>query len=101
MKLKKIVSGASFCITILIGSVIITSCSCKITEEQLEKIADLRRQEKTVSSEITSTQNERAKMNKELQARKAEADDCNQKRNIVRQRLSQWPNIWPDYTVQP
>ena len=101
MKIKKIVSSASFYIAVLASSVILTSCSCKITDEQLGKIADLRRQEKSINTEITNVQNERAKLNKELQARKAEADDCNEKRNTVRLRLSQWPNVWPDYTVEP
>ncbi|MGI6370768.1 MAG: hypothetical protein GX372_01465 [Ignavibacteria bacterium] len=100
MKLKKFVSAISLA-AIFTSSVIFTSCSCKITEEQLAQIAEERRQERALNAEITSTQSENSKMTKELQTRQRELDDCNQKRNIVKQRLNQWPNIWPDYTPEP
>ncbi len=100
MKFKKI-SSLILLTAIFSSSVIMTSCSCKVTDEQLAQIAELRRQQKAVSAEITSTQNEKSKMNRELQNRKTEADNCNKKRDIVKQRLNQWPNIWPDYTPQP
>ncbi len=100
MKIKKI-SSLIFLTAIFSSSVIMTSCSCKVTDEQLAQIAELRRQQKTISAKVTSTQNEKAKMNRELQNRQAEADDCNKRKDIVKQRLNQWPNIWPDYTPQP
>jgi len=101
MKIKNIVSSASVGVTIVIGSVLLASCSCKITDEQLAKISGLRQEERAINSEITTAQSERAKTEKELQARRTEADDCNKKRETVKQRLNQWPNIWPDYTPNP
>ncbi len=101
MKLKKIASLASVGITVIATSLILSSCSCKISEEQLKTLSDLRRQEQAVNADITSLQNEKSKTEREIQARKSEADECNQKRQIVKQRLSSWPNIWPEYTPQP
>ncbi|MPM79236.1 hypothetical protein SDC9_126269 [bioreactor metagenome] len=101
MKFKKMGSLISLTFVIVAGSIILSSCTCKISEEQLSKIAEMRRQEKTLNSEITTQQSAKAKLDREVQTRTAEANDCNSKRNIIKQRLSAWPNIWPDYTPQP
>jgi peptidoglycan hydrolase CwlO-like protein len=101
MKLKKITSFVSMGLLMVSSVIILSSCSCKINEDQLAKLAELRRQEKSLNSEITAEKNAKAKLDNELQSRTNEANDCSAKRDIVKQRLSSWPNIWPDYTVQP
>ncbi|MDR0926736.1 MAG: hypothetical protein LBO69_03085 [Ignavibacteria bacterium] len=101
MKLKKAVSLASMGLLVVASSIIMSSCTCHINDEQLAKIAELRRQEKSLNSEILSAQSAKAKVEAELKARTQEANDCNSRLEIVKQRLSVWPNVWPDYTVQP
>jgi outer membrane murein-binding lipoprotein Lpp len=100
MELKKLGSLVSMGIVVLGGTLVLSSCTCKVNEEQLAKLADIRKQEKTLNSEISEQQNAKSKVDRELQARTNEANDCNGRRDIVKQRLSSWPNIWPDYTPQ-
>jgi serine protease inhibitor ecotin len=97
MKFKKIGSFASIFAIVVSASIIFSSCTCKITEEQLAKLAEMRQTEKSVSSEIAAQQSAKAKVDNELQVRTSEANDCNGRREIVKQRLSAWPNVWPDY----
>jgi septal ring factor EnvC (AmiA/AmiB activator) len=101
MKFKKTGSLVSLSFLAVSLCIVFSSCSCKITDEQLAKIADLRRQERTLNSEITAQQNAKAKLDGELKSRTAEVNDCNSRKEIVKQRLSVWPNIWPDYTPEP
>jgi septal ring factor EnvC (AmiA/AmiB activator) len=101
MKLKKLRSFASTGLIVVVSGVILSSCTCKVKDDQLSKLAELRRQERTLSSELTAQQNAKAKLDNELNARTAEVKDCHGKLEIVKQRLSVWPNIWSDYTPQP
>jgi len=100
MKIKKIGSLISMSIIIVGAGLVLSSCTCKIKEDQLSKLAELRRQERSLTSEISDVQNAKAKVDRELQTRKSEYNDCDGKRTIVKQRLSVWPNIWPDYTPE-
>ena len=87
MKFKK--KSFLFSISLLIClNFIFSSCTCKIKEDQLAKLAELRRQEKSLNSEIAEKQNTKAKIDKEIQARTAEYNDCNGRREVVKQRLS-------------
>ena len=101
MKIKKIGSLISMSIIVVCAGFILSGCKCKIKDDQLTKLAELRRQERSLNSEISDLQNTKAKVDRELQTRTSEYNDCNGKRDIVKQRLSVWPNIWPDYTPQP
>lgn len=101
MKIKKIGSFASICAVVVTSIIVFSSCTCKINDEQLAKLAEMRRTEKSISSEIANQQSAKAKVDRELQVRTSEANECNGRRDIVKQRLSAWPNIWPDYTVEP
>ncbi len=101
MKIKKFRSLISTGVLVVVAGFIFSGCTCKIKDDQLSKLAELRRQEKSLNSEISDLQNAKAKVDRELQTRKSEYNDCNGKRDIVKQRLSVWPNIWPDYTPQP
>jgi len=101
MNLKKIKSFVSMGLIIVVSFGVFTGCPCKVKDDQLAKLADLRRQERALSSEITAQQNAKSKLTSELTARTAEVNDCNSKLEIVKQRLAAWPNIWPDYTPAP
>lgn len=101
MKLKKFSSVASLGIAVVTTGVILSSCTCKIKDEQLAELAELRRNERSLSSDLTTQQNLKTKLESELQSRVKEVKDCGDRLEIVKQRLSIWPNIWPDFTVQP
>jgi outer membrane murein-binding lipoprotein Lpp len=101
MKIKKIGSLISMGAVVFSAGIILSSCTCKIKEDQLSKIAELRRQEKSLNSDIVDMQNSKAKVDRELQTRTSEYKDCDGRRDIVKQRLSAWPNIWPDYNPKP
>jgi len=101
MKIKKFRSVASLGITVLTTGIILSSCTCKIKDEQLAELAELRRKEKAISSEITTQQNLKAKLDREVQARAAEVKNCNERLEVIRQRSSNWPNVWTDNNVKP
>ena len=101
MKIKKFGSLISMSLIVFCAGIILSSCTCKIKEDQLSKLAELRRHERTLTSEIADVQNTKAKIDRECQIRKSEYDDCDGRRDIVKQRLAVWPNIWPDYTPEP
>ena len=101
MDLKKLKSLTLKSLVIVGAGAILVSCTCKIKDEQLSKLAELRRQERALSSDLTAQQSARTRLNSELTARTAEVNDCNGKLEIVKQRLAAWPNIWPDWTPAP
>lgn len=98
MKNKSLVTRIGICSAFLVSSMLLTNCVSKITEEQLMQLKDLRKQEVTLNQEIANKSTEITKVERELAARKAEADNCNKEKNYIKQKLAQWPNIWPDYT---
>ena len=101
MKIKKVKSLIHSGIAVVVAGFILSSCTCKIKDDQLAKLAELRRQEKSLNSEIADLQTAKARVDRELQTRTTEYNDCDGRRDIVKQRLSAWPNIWPDYTPEP
>lgn len=101
MKLKKVCSLVCMGATIATSVVVLSSCTCKINEEQLAKIAELRKQEKSLTAEIATENSNRAKINNELQSINSQAKDCDKRLQIVKQRLQEWPNVWPDYSPKP
>lgn len=82
--------------SLLLSTSLLTDCTSKITEEQLMQLQELRKRESQLNQEISNKQNEISKVEKELNARKTELDNCNKDKEFVKQKLSQWPNVWPD-----
>ncbi|MGB9701686.1 MAG: hypothetical protein ACPL1A_03040 [Candidatus Kapaibacteriota bacterium] len=76
----------------------VTGCSSKITEEQLAQLQELRRQERSLQDGISSKKSELNKIRDEINMRKNELKNCQTELDIVKQRMSKWPDIWPDYT---
>ena len=101
MKLKKISSFVATGLIIVAMAALLSGCKCRIKEDQLARLAELRSQERTLNSELTAQQNAKTRLEAELRTRTTELNDCNSIIEIVKQRLSVWPNIWPDYTPQP
>lgn len=97
MKFKSLISTLGICSAICASSFLMTNCTPMVSEEQLLQLQDLRKKEKTLTADISAKQAEIQKLERELNARKAEVDNCNKDREFVKQKLSQWPNVWPDY----
>ncbi len=88
-RLKAVIAILSF------GAVVtFVGCTPKITEEQLAKLRELRSETARLETEIKKQEADKAKIDRELASRQKELKDCEDKRNFVNQKLSQWPNVW-------
>lgn len=101
MKNKKLSSIISAFVIFVITGVMLSSCSNKITEEQLLQIKELRKQDKLLDDKIATQKAELSEIEKELAARKAILNDCNKRQDYVKAKLNAWPNIWPDWKPEP
>jgi len=79
----------------------LASCSNKITEEQLAQLRDLRQREQTLTQQIRAKKDERSRLQGEINTRRAELDRCNNDKAFVQGKLSQWPDVWPDWKDTP
>lgn len=79
----------------------LSSCSNKITEEQLMQLRELRKQERALNESLSKKKDEKARLERELNARKAELKDCEDKTQFVKNKLAQWPDVWPDWKPLP
>lgn len=98
MSRKNIFKGLGISSIIIAGSLLVSSCTSKITEEQLMQLRELRKQEKNLTEMIQKKKDEKSKIEKELAARKAELDKCKETKAFVQDKLSKWPDIWPDWS---
>lgn len=73
------------------------SCTSMISEEQLQQLKELRTQERSLTEMIEKKKQQKSRLEQELKSRKAELDDCTEKKEFVQDKLSKWPDIWPDY----
>jgi septal ring factor EnvC (AmiA/AmiB activator) len=96
MNAKKML-GTGLSVAFIAGSIFISSCSNKITEEQLVQLKDLRHQEKNLTESLMKKKAENSALEKEIKARKSELNDCSKTSDFIKQKLAQWPNVWPDY----
>lgn len=96
MRLSRLAKRTGFLSIFVVTSMVLSSCN-GITEEQLAKLNELRETEQRLESEVAQAKNQLSKINKELAARKKELNDCTKDKNFVTGKLSQWPNVWPDY----
>lgn len=87
--------------SIAAGSLLATSCSNKITEEQLAQLKELRKQEASLNDKIESKEKSIARTQTELNEQKAKLKNCDDLNALLETRLKNWPNSWPDYTEPP
>ena len=69
-----------------------------ITEEQLKEMRDLRAKEKNLTEQISKKQEEKSRIQSEINSRNSELKKCTDDKAYIESKLSQWPNVWPDYT---
>ncbi len=100
MKNKKLSSVLAAFVLFVIAGLAISSCSNKITEEQLIQIKELRKQERILDDKINNQKAELSEIEKEYAARKSVLDDCNKRQDFVKNKLRSWPNIWPDWSPE-
>jgi septal ring factor EnvC (AmiA/AmiB activator) len=82
--------------------VFFAGCSNKITQEQLMQLRELRKQERSLSELIDKKKADKSKFERELNARKAELKDCEERTQFVKDKLAKWPDVWPDWKyVEP
>jgi septal ring factor EnvC (AmiA/AmiB activator) len=83
--------------SVLAAVIFFTSCTPQITEEQLAKMKELREKERSLNEMISKRKKEKSKLEAELRARQNELKKCNDDKDFVKQKLSEWPNCWPDW----
>jgi septal ring factor EnvC (AmiA/AmiB activator) len=86
---------------ILALGAILTGCTPKATEEQLKQIADLRHEIASLDNTIKQKQDEKARLASEVASRESEAKKCADDRAFVQDKLSKWPDCWPDWHPAP
>lgn len=67
-----------------------------ITEEQKAHLRMLRQREASLNDVIASQQREADKLKAEINASQALVDDCNSRMQFIKDKLSKWPDVWPD-----
>ncbi len=77
-----------------------SSCRPMVTPEQLQTLKSQREQKASLTEQIAAQKKEASKIKSEIGARKAELKKCQEDSDFIKQKLSQWPNVWPDYNPQ-
>ncbi|MFP4528096.1 MAG: hypothetical protein ACLFQX_06060 [Candidatus Kapaibacterium sp.] len=98
MQLKSLISTAIVGSVIVGTSLMVTNCTSMVTEEQLAKLQDLRRQERQLQDDIGKKSTDLKKLESEISARQKEVNNCDEDLKFVKNKLDQWPNVWPDYS---
>lgn len=90
-------NGALVACATLGTALVLTSCTCKIKDEQLAQIRQLRTEEKQIAADILKAESDRTRIQGELASRQGDVRKCNERKAFVQSKLGQWPNIWPDW----
>jgi outer membrane murein-binding lipoprotein Lpp len=85
----------------IVGAILLTSCTCKIKEEQQAMINQLRTAEKTMAEDHKKAESDKNKILAELNSRDAEVRKCNEKKAFVQEKLARYPDMWPDWNPNP
>ena len=98
MNFRRVVSGFGIASVIFSTVIIMSSCTPKITEEQMTQLKELRAKESSLTEMIARKQQEKKSLESEVASRKAELKKCQDDKAFVEDKLAKWPNCWPDYT---
>jgi outer membrane murein-binding lipoprotein Lpp len=84
--------------TVLLGALLLGGCTPKITQEQLQRLRELRAQERQLTQDIQRKEADKGRLQREISTRQGELGQCQDKKRFVQEKLAAWPNVWPDYT---
>jgi len=90
-------NGAVVAIAAIGTALVLTSCTCKIKDEQLASIRQLRSDEKQLAMDITKAESDGTRIQGELNSRQGEVRNCNQRLVFVQDKKAKWPNVWGDW----
>lgn len=90
-------NGAIVAIAAVGTALVLTSCTCKIKDEQLASIRQLRSDEKQLAMDITKAESDRTRIQGELNSRQGEVRNCNQRLAFVQDKKAKWPNVWGEW----
>lgn len=93
---SRVMKGFALGAITLFSATFLTDCTSMITEEQMAQLQDLRERQANLENEISQSRSMLNKLKSELDARKAELNNCNEDKEFVTNKLSQWPNVWSD-----
>ncbi|MDW8225040.1 MAG: hypothetical protein RMK93_03285 [Bacteroidota bacterium] len=86
------------CLSIMVvGLLALGGCVPKITEQQLQRLRELRAQERQLMQDIQRKESEKGRLQREIASRQAELSQCQDRKRFVQDKLARWPNVWPDY----
>ena len=84
------------------ASIAIAGCAGKkITDDQMTQLQERKREIASLENNIKDNDAEKARLNSELQDELAQAQKCNDDINFVKDKLSRWPDCWPDWHPAP
>lgn len=96
MRIQRL-SSLSLILASIVVTAVLSSCSCKIKEEQQTMINKLRTEERQLTADTETAERNRTRISSELNSRQAETRQCNERKAFVQDKMSRWPNIWPDW----
>ncbi|MBI2793424.1 MAG: hypothetical protein HYX66_02085 [Ignavibacteria bacterium] len=79
------------------AALLLTSCTCKIKEEQQAMINQLRTSDKQLTADIKKAEGDKTKILAEVTSRQGEVRRCTEKKAFVQDKMNRWPNVWPDW----
>lgn len=97
MQKRSLFSKTGLSMLVLAAGLFMSSCSNKITDEQLTQLDGLRRDEAKLNAQISQVKDAKSRLEAELNARKAELKQCEDKVNFIKEKLATWPDVWPDW----
>ncbi len=83
---------------LLLSTLMLGGCTPKITQEQLQRLRELRAQERQLTQNIQQKEADKGRLQREISSRQGELGQCQDKKRFVQEKLAAWPNVWPDYT---
>ncbi len=100
MRQKRTSSLIAIVSAIVAGVIFLGGCTAKITQEQLDRLNALYRNEAELQDKIAKAKSETSDLERELSARKKELNDCREKSDFIKKKLEDWPNVWPDWNPE-
>jgi len=98
MNIKKFLFALGISALLFTGTSFFNGCTAMITEEQKAELNKLRKQESDLNDDISKQKKDKAALEAELNSRKTEYNKCNEDRELIKQRLANFPdNAWPDW----